>query len=85
MNAFPSKSLSDNRKSAIQNPKWVGIVAIALSFAFGGVEAQAQQPTKVPRIGYLGASDPTNNAARLEAFHQGSPRAWIREGEEHCH
>jgi hypothetical protein len=53
MNAFPSKSLSDNRKSAIQNPKWVGIFAIALTFVFGGVEAQVQQLKKVPRIGYL--------------------------------
>jgi hypothetical protein len=51
MNAFPSKSLSDNRKSAIQNPKWVGIFAIALTFVFGGVEAQAQQSKKVYRIG----------------------------------
>ena len=39
MNAFPSKSLSDNRKSAIQNRKWMGIFAIVLTLVFGGVEA----------------------------------------------
>ena len=42
---------SDNRKSKIQNRKWVGIFAIALTFAFGGVVVSAQQPTKVPLIG----------------------------------
>jgi hypothetical protein len=39
----------------IENPKLVGILAIALTFAFGGAVAQAQQPTKIPRIGWLAA------------------------------
>ena len=38
MNAFPSL-FSGNRKSKIQNLKWVGIFAIALTFVFGGVVA----------------------------------------------
>ena len=46
-------SVSDNRKSKIQNRKWMGIFAIVLTFVFGGVEAAAQQPKKVARIGYL--------------------------------
>ena len=54
MNAFPSKSLSDNRKSAIQNPKSVGFLAIVLTLACG-VGALAQQPAKMARIGFLGA------------------------------
>jgi putative tryptophan/tyrosine transport system substrate-binding protein len=33
--------------------------------------AAAQQPTKVPRIGFLGATYPSTNAARIEAFRQG--------------
>src|SRR5437762_13934902 len=33
--------------------------------------ANAQQPTKVPRIGYLTASSLSANAARIEAFRQG--------------
>jgi putative ABC transport system substrate-binding protein len=33
--------------------------------------AEAQQPTKVPRIGFLGATPPSANAARIEAFRQG--------------
>ena len=36
-----------------------------------GVVAEAQQPTKIPRIGYLSASSTSNNAARIEAFRQG--------------
>ena len=46
MNAFPSKSLSDNRKSAIEKRprglKLVGLLAIAFTFALGGVAVQAQ-------------------------------------------
>jgi ABC-type uncharacterized transport system substrate-binding protein len=33
--------------------------------------AHAQQPTKIPRIGYLGASSLSANAARIAAFRQG--------------
>jgi putative tryptophan/tyrosine transport system substrate-binding protein len=68
MNAFPLRSFSDNRKSPIQNPKWVGIFGIVLTFAFGGAAAQAQQPKKVPRIGYLSSSDAATESARSEAI-----------------
>jgi putative ABC transport system substrate-binding protein len=53
MKSLSSKSFSDNRKSKIQNRKLVGLIALALSFTFGGVVAQAQQAKKVPLIGYL--------------------------------
>ena len=33
--------------------------------------AEAQQPTKIPRIGYLGGASPSTNPARIEAFRQG--------------
>ena len=36
-----------------------------------GVIAEAQQPKKVPRIGFLGASSASVLAARIEAFRQG--------------
>ena len=42
----------------------------AMLFAFS-VPAQAQQPTKVPPIGYLGAGSLSANVARIEAFRQG--------------
>jgi len=60
-----------NRKSKIQNLKWVGIFAIALTFAFGGVGAQAQQAKKVPRIGLLSPFSPSATAIWHQAFRQG--------------
>lgn len=32
---------------------------------------EAQQPGKIPRIGFLGLTSPSSNAARIEAFRQG--------------
>jgi putative tryptophan/tyrosine transport system substrate-binding protein len=64
MNTAPSKSLSDNRESAIQNPKWLGIVALVLTFVMCGVVAEAQQPKKVHRLGYLSAYDVDNESSR---------------------
>src|SRR5580765_3648578 len=75
VNAVSSKkmsgSVSDNRKSALQNPKWVGVVAIGVAFTMAGAVTQAQQPTKVPRIGYLAVNSLSDNAARIDAFRQG--------------
>jgi len=72
MNAPPPKFLSDNLKSAIQNPKWVGVFTIALAFVFGGIEAGAQQPAKIPRIGYVsGTGDPKTPGLQVETFRQG--------------
>jgi putative ABC transport system substrate-binding protein len=59
---------SDNRKSAIGNRKWAGIVAISIAFAMCGAVARAQQPTKVYRIGYLSSSDPATESTRAEAI-----------------
>ena len=61
-------SQSDNLKSKIENPKWVGIFAIVLTFALGGAAATAQQPKKVPRIGYLSQLDPATESTRSEAI-----------------
>jgi len=36
-----------------------------------GFAAEAQQPTKIPRIGYLSVSSPSANVGRIEAFRQG--------------
>jgi putative tryptophan/tyrosine transport system substrate-binding protein len=62
---------SDNLKSKIQNRKLVGIIALIIAFAMCGAVATAQQPTKVPRIGYFQAPPPSAVAARTEAFQQG--------------
>ena len=75
-----SNFYSDNPKSKacpelcrrIENPKLWGIFAIVFAYAFGGVEAWAQQPKKVPRIGYLiVASISPAPSSRIEAFREG--------------
>jgi len=57
----------ENPKSKIQNVV-VGLLAIAFTFTFGGVVAQAQQPKKVPRIGYLSPGDAAGDSIRREAI-----------------
>ena len=64
-------SQSDNLKSKIENPKWCGIFAIVFTFVFGGVEAQAQQPKQVPRVGFLVPGSRSSYSDRIEAFRQG--------------
>src|SRR5437867_12845090 len=72
-------SSSDNRKSKacpeprrrIQNLKWAGLFAIVVALMVCGARAQAQQPAKVPRIGFLFGSPLSTNSARIEAFRQG--------------
>jgi hypothetical protein len=44
-------SVSDNRKSKIENRKLAGIIALVVTLAMCGAVAEAQQPAKVPRIG----------------------------------
>jgi putative ABC transport system substrate-binding protein len=64
-------SISDNRKSKIQNLKLVVFATLVIAFVMCGVVAQAQQPKRVARIGYLSVLSPTSDSARLEAFRQG--------------
>jgi putative ABC transport system substrate-binding protein len=53
-------------KKAAVSSILIAVVLLAL-----GVIAEAQQPAKVPRIGYLTANSPSAMAARNEAFRQG--------------
>jgi putative ABC transport system substrate-binding protein len=46
-------------------------ILVAMMLLAVGVTAQAQQPKKVPRIGFLIGSSPAAIAARIEAFRQG--------------
>jgi putative tryptophan/tyrosine transport system substrate-binding protein len=78
INAFLSKSRSDNRKpvlsfaegSAIQNLKWVGFLAFAFVFAFGGAVVMAQQAGKKFRVGFLDNSTASGIAVLSDAFRQ---------------
>ncbi len=69
-----------NRKSKIQNLKWVGIVAIGVTFALCGAVAQAQQPKKVPVIGFLSGTTAAATAANIEAFRRGLRELGYAEG-----
>jgi hypothetical protein len=68
---------SGNLKSAIQNLKLVGLLAIALTFTFGGAVVDAQQTGKVFRIGFLDGSTASANAGLVEVFRQELKQAWM--------
>jgi ABC-type uncharacterized transport system substrate-binding protein len=71
-------SVSDNRKSKIQNRKWVGIFAIVVALTVCGARAEAQPTGKIFRIGYLDNSTASGSAVLLEAFRQElSKLGWI--------
>jgi len=53
-------------KTAAVPSIFVAVVLLAVA-----VIAEAQQPQKNPRIGFLGATSPSTIAARLDAFRQG--------------
>jgi len=80
-------SCSDNRKSktctelsrSIENPKWVGIVAIVITFAMCGTVAQAQQPAKIRRIGVLSPGTPPRPV--IEGLRQGLRELGYVEGQ----
>jgi putative ABC transport system substrate-binding protein len=61
-------SYSDNLKSKIENPKWLGLPVIGFVLVVAAAVAQAQQPKKVPRLGYISATDPATDATRSEAI-----------------
>jgi putative ABC transport system substrate-binding protein len=48
----------------------MGIIAIAVTFAMCGAAVEAQQPAKIPRLGYLMALSP-DQSPDLKAFRQG--------------
>ncbi len=53
-------------------PRTFGLIStLVLGLLAGPLPAEAQQPTKIPQIGYLGMTSLSKNAARTEAFRQG--------------
>ena len=59
-----------------------GFALCALLFALS-FSAEAQQPKKIPRIGYLSSSFPSS-PARIEAFRQACA-SLATSREKHCH
>ena len=79
---------SDNRKSKIQKRprrrKLAGIVALGFTFALCGAAAQAQQPARIPRIGYLsGTGSAANPGPYVEALRQGLRELGYVEGKNY--
>jgi putative ABC transport system substrate-binding protein len=73
-------SYSDNQKSKIQNRKWAGLFAIVVALTVCGARAEAQQPTKIPRIGFLITSSASVIAPRMDALQQGLRALGYEEG-----
>jgi len=77
-------SCSDNLKSKIENPKWLGPVAIIVTLAMCGAAVQAQQPGKIPRIGFVAGTGDTNNPGPfVDAFRRGLHDLGLHRGEKH--
>jgi ABC-type uncharacterized transport system substrate-binding protein len=56
------------------------ICLLLTAFLLTGSLVQAQQPTKIPRIGYLDGPSPSSVAARAEAFRRGLRELGYAEG-----
>ena len=46
-------------------------LCLTIAMVVAAATAEAQQPTKIPRIGWLSGSSPSAIATRSEAFRQG--------------
>jgi ABC-type uncharacterized transport system substrate-binding protein len=60
---------------------WSSILVAAMLLAVA-VLAEAQQPTKIPRIGYFSAGSAASQASRLEIFKQGLRKLGYTEGKD---
>src|SRR5437867_2666312 len=70
-------SVSDNRKSKIQNRK-LALFAIVVALTVCGARAEAQQTGKIFRIGFLDGSTASGMAVLIDAFRQEmSKLGWI--------
>jgi putative ABC transport system substrate-binding protein len=77
---FPSKSRSDNRRSKIQNPKWLGFFTFVVALTVCGASAEAQQAGQIFRIGFLDNSTASGSVVLLNAFRQELRKlGWIEE------
>jgi putative ABC transport system substrate-binding protein len=61
-----------NLKSKIENLKWLGFSVIAFVLVMAGAVAQAQQPARIPRIGYVsGTGSRADPGPYVDALRQG--------------
>ena len=62
------------------NKAGLSSILVAVALVAVGAIAEAQQPTKIPRIGYLAGASRSANSARREAFRQGLRELGYLEG-----
>jgi putative ABC transport system substrate-binding protein len=72
--------LFDTRLSFVSANLLGTLITLVLALFFGAV-AEAQQPKKVHRLGYLTGTSVSANSARIEAFRQGMRKLGYMEGE----
>src|SRR5262245_47582313 len=64
-------------KKAARPAILVAVVLLAVA-----IITEAQQPTKLPRIGFLSGTSPSSNSPRVEAFRQGLRQLGYMEGKD---
>jgi len=69
-------SFADGRRG-----RWLFLASLVLALLAAPLAAAAQPPSKIPRIGYLGADSPSAGAPLLEAFRQGLRELGYIEGQ----
>ena len=82
--------LSDNRKSktrpkrsrSIQNRKWAGLFALFLALTLSEAMAEAQQPEKIPRIGFLSMGSKAGSANAVGVLRQSLRELGYVEGKD---
>src|SRR4030095_13408066 len=71
------KTVRSLRSEAIKSAFNLALCTVLFVFC---VSVHAQQPTKIPRIGYLSPNSPPTNPARIEAFRHGLRELGYTEG-----
>jgi len=78
---FRSDNLKSKNDPADENLKSLGLSVIAFVLVVAGAAVEAQQPTRIPPIGYLTGASLSGQLARTDAFRQGLPEVGYVEGE----
>jgi len=77
---FHRRQINQERPS-MKTAKWIARASLSAAIALAGADAHAQQPKKVPRVGYLTGATLSANSARQEDFRQGLRELGYVEGE----
>jgi putative ABC transport system substrate-binding protein len=67
-------------KQAAMGKKTISVLLVSLAF-WSIPYVEAQQPKKVPRIGYLAISSPSSSSTRIDALRQGLRELGLVEGQ----